>query len=192
MQFRFFPSLFQRPNKIRFDQQEDDEVIELFLRQHVIVNVGWVTLSIILLILPPILLQLDMIFGFDFAARVPVNLLLGGLVIYYLLLLAYAFEQFLSWYFNVYIVTNQHLVDVNFYSILAKEVVEISLDDIEVISQNTKGVFSSLFRYGDVTIETAADNLILKFEKVPRPDFVADKMQDLQRNRKLFFQGDQP
>jgi uncharacterized membrane protein YdbT with pleckstrin-like domain len=192
MQFRFFPSLFQRPNKIRFDAQEDNETIELFLRQHPIVNVGWVTLSLIILLLPPFLLQLDIISGFNYANRIPVNLLLGGLVIYYLLLLAYAFEEFLSWYFNVYIVTNQHLIDVNFYSILAKEVIEISLDDIEVISQNVAGVFSSLFHYGDVHIETAAENVALKFEKVPRPDFVADRIQDLQRNRKLFFEGDKP
>lgn len=192
MRFQFFPSLFQRPNKIKFDQQEDNETIELFLRQHPIVNVGWISLSLLLLLLPPFLLQMDIIFGFNYADRVPINLLLGGLVIYYLLLLAYAFEEFLSWYFNVYIVTNQHVVDINFYSILAKEVIEISLDDIEVISQHVAGVFSSLFHYGDVTIETAAENVVLLFKKVPRPDLVADRIQDLQRNRKLFFEGEKP
>lgn len=183
MRFQFFPSLFQRPNKIKFDQQEDNETIELFLRQHPIVNVGWISLSLLLLLLPPFLLQMDIIFGFNYADRVPINLLLGGLVIYYLLLLAYAFEEFLSWYFNVYIVTNMHIVDINFYSLLSKEVVEISLDDIEVISHNVDGVLGSLFHFGDVHIETAAEQKRILFAKVPRPDLVTDKVQDLQRVR---------
>lgn len=189
MQFKFFPSLFQSPKKIKFDQQEDNETIELFLRQHPIVNVFWVTISLVFLILPPILLQLDSQFNFNFAARLPTNLLLGSLLIYYLLLIAYAFEQFLSWYFNVYIITNQHIVDVNFFSLLSKEVVEISLDDVEVVAHHITGVLGSLFNFGKVEIETAAELKQILFEKVPHPDIVADRVQDLQRARKIFFEG---
>lgn len=189
MQFKFFPSLFQSPKKIKFDTQEQSEVIELFLRQHLIVNVFWVVTSLLLLILPPVFFQLDSLFGFNFTSEVPVNILSGGLIIYYLLLLAYAFEQFLSWYFNVYIVTNQHIVDVNFYSLLSKEVVEIRLDDIEVIAYHISGVLGSLFHFGNVEIETAAETKRILFEKVSRPDIVADRIQDLQRARKVFRGG---
>lgn len=192
MQFKFFPSLFKSPKKIRFEQQEENEVIELFLRQHPIVNVFWVTLSLILLILPPILLQLDTAFGFNYALDIPIKLLLGGLVIYYLLLLAYAFEQFLNWYFNVYIVTNIHIIDVNFYSLLSKEVVEISLSDIEAIVHNISGVFGSLFNYGNVEIETAAETKRVVFDKVSQPDMVADRIEDLQQARKSIFGGGGP
>lgn len=184
MNFSFFPAIFTRPLKIKFDKQEDNEEIVLFLRQHPIVNVFWVTITIFLIILPAIYLQLEPVFGFNFSASVPVKLLIGGLVIYYLLIIAYAYEQFLSWYFNVYIVTNMHIVDVNFYSLLAKEVVEISLDDIEVISHQMAGVFGSLFNFGNVEIETAAETKRIHFEKVPRPDVVTDTVQDLQRAKK--------
>lgn len=183
MKFGFFPAIFQHPNKIKFDKQEENEVIELVLRQHAFVNVFWVTTTILLLVLPVVFLQLDALFNFNFAIQIPVKLLIGGLIIYYLLLIAYAFEQFLSWYFNVYIVTNMHIVDINFYSLLSKEVVEISLDDIEVISHNVNGIFGSLFNFGDVHIETAAEQKRILFEKVPRPDVVTDKVQDLQRIR---------
>lgn len=189
MRFSFFPSLFSSPTKIRFDRQENEEVIKLFLRQHAIVNIFWVTSSIFLFILPALYLFLEGLFGFNFSVQIPVKILTGGLVIYYLLILAYAFEQFLSWYFNVYIVTNMHIVDINFYSLLAKEVVEISLDDVEVVSYKTAGVLGSLFNYGDVEIETAAETKRINFEKVPRPDIVADTIQDLQRARKHFPGG---
>ena len=184
MRFSFFPALFQNPSKIKFDKQEDNEVIELFLRQHAFVNIFWVSTTIVLLIFPAIFLQLDAILGFNYALQIPLNLLIGGLIIYYLLVMAYALEQFLSWYFNVYIVTNMHIVDVNFYSLLSKEVVEISLNDIEVISHNVDGVLGSLFHFGNVHIETAAEQKRILFEKVPRPDLVTDKVQDLQRAKK--------
>lgn len=189
MKFHFFPALFALPKKIRFDKQEENEVIELFLRQHPIVNVFWVVTSLILLVLPPIFFQVDLILGLDYVARVPLSILLGGLIIYYMLILAYAFEQFLSWYFNVYIITNMHIVDINFYSLLSKEVVEISLSDIEVISHHVDGVLGSLFHFGDVEIETAAETKRIVFEKVPRPDIVTDKVQDLQRAKRAMGGG---
>lgn len=184
MQFKFFPALFNSPRKIRFDQQEDNEVIELFLRQHPIVNVFWVVTSLILLVLPPVFFQIESIFDLNFTSQTPTGVLLGSLIVYYLVLLAYALEQFLSWYFNVYIITNMHIVDVNFYSLLSKEVVEVSLSDIEVIAHNVAGVLGSLFHYGNVEIETAAETKRILFEKVPRPDLVTDRVQDLQRARR--------
>lgn len=189
MQFKFFPSFFQTPKKIKFEQQEENEVIELFLRQHPIVNVFWIVTSLFLLVLPPIFLQIEAVFALNLTTHIPTPVFLGGLVLYYLIVLAYAFEQFLSWYFNVYIVTNLHIVDVNFYSLLSKEVVEISLDDIEVVAHNIAGVFGSLFNFGDVEIETAAESKRILFEKVPRPDVVADRVQDLKRVRKTMGGG---
>lgn len=189
MRFSFFPAIFQHPLKIKFDKQEEHESIELFLRQHPIVNIFWIVTTIVLLIMPAILLQLDVLLGFNFSVSIPVDLLIGGLLIYYLLILAYAFEEFLSWYFNVYIVTNLHIVDINFFSLLAKEVVEISLDDIEVISHNVDGVLGSLFNFGNVHIETAAEQKRILFAKVPRPDIVTDRVQDLQRARHAMSGG---
>lgn len=189
MQFKLFPALFQIPKKIRFERQEENEVIELFLRQHPIVNVFWVTVSLIFLVLPPVFLQVDSILQLNLTSQTPTAILLGGLIVYYLILLAFAFEQFLGWYFNVYIVTNMHIVDVNFYSLLSKEVVEIFLDDIEVIAHNVSGVLGSIFHYGDVEIETAAETKRILFEKVPRPDLVTDRVQDLQRARKTVKGG---
>lgn len=189
MQFKFFPALFQSPKKIKFERQEENEIIELFLRQHPIVNVFWIVASLFLLVLPPVLLQIESMFQLNITTKIPTPVLLGGLTLYYLIILAYAFEQFLSWYFNVYIITNLHIVDVNFYSLLSKEVVEISLDDIEVVAHNIAGIFGSLFNFGDVEIETAAETKRILFEKVPHPDMVADRIQDLQRVRRTMGGG---
>lgn len=179
MKFLFFPALFDHPTNISFAEQEADETIILFLRQHPIVNIPWILASLIASILPVVFIQLDTIFNAGFFSNIPNSLLIAGLIIYYLLILGYAIEQFLHWYFNIYIVTNKHIVDVDFDSLLYRKITEINLTDIESVNNKIVGIFASLFNFGNVNVETAATRQAVVFIKVPRPDFVADTIQDL-------------
>lgn len=181
MEFKLFPAFFDNPAKIRFSEQEANETIELFLRRHAIVNVPWIITALIAIILPVILIQLDQMFALNFIAPIPTSILAGGLVIYYLIIIGYVLEQFLHWYFNIYIVTNIHIVDVNFDSLLFRNITEIALKDIESVSSSIKGFFGSLFNFGNVNIETAATSQASIFEKVPKPDQVADRIEDLRQ-----------
>lgn len=179
MKFLFFPALFNNPANISFAEQEADEKLVLFLRQHPIVNVPWILVSLFALLAPILFIQLDLFFGIGFFTRVPLGIFMGGLIIYYLLILGYVVEQFLHWYFNIYIVTNIHLLDVDFDSILYRRITEVNIKDVESVKSKLVGVFASLFNYGDVKVETAAARQEIDFIKVPQPDFVADTIQDL-------------
>lgn len=185
MRFRLFPSLFDHPDKMRFLEQEPAEIIELFLRQHWVLNVPWIFLSLLGLALPLILLWLDQFFGTNYAFKIPLQLLLGGIIVWYLLITAYALESFLFWYFNVYIVTNLHLVDINFFNILNRQILEIKLINIEGVSSKMKGLVGSFFNYGDVYARTAAEHQVITFDNVPNPDFVTDRIQDLSGERSI-------
>lgn len=182
MKLGLFPSLFDHPTKIRFVEQETDEVIELLLRQHWVTNVPWIFFSLIAFILPAILLQLDQGLGINFSQSIPLNILIEGLVIWYLLILAFVIEKFLHWYFNVYIVTNIHLIDINFETLLNRSIVEAGLENVESASSRISGIIRSLFRYGDVIVQTAAESQQITFDAVPNPDFVTDRINDLRRH----------
>lgn len=180
MHFKLFPSLFQNPQKIKFIEQEPNEQIILFLRQHGITNVPWIFLALLAIFLPFIVIQLDISLGTNFLINVPNQALIGGLVIYYMLIIAYIIEQFLFWYFNIYIVTNLHLVDINFNSLLSRDIIELEFRDVESVATDIRGIFASLFNFGDVSVKTAAEKVPVVFARVPRPDLVADIIQDLQ------------
>jgi len=92
---------------------------------------------------------------------------------------AYAFERFLSWFFNVNIVTDQRIIDVNFPSILYKDVSECKIDHIEDISSKIGGFIRSFLNYGDVLIQTAGTLPELTFEAIPFPDKAAEIINDL-------------
>src|SRR3989344_4559503 len=80
-----------------FDTQEKEEKIILLLRQHPIVNLGWMLAAGVLMLLPAFWELLP----FDF---LPARFQVMTAVLWYLLVLAFVLEQFLNWYFNVYIV----------------------------------------------------------------------------------------
>lgn len=179
MRFRLFPSLIDHPQHLRFSEQETDEVVDLFLRQHWILNVPWLFFSLLGLALPLILLMLDQFLGTNYVFRIPFDIILGGIIVWYMLIMAYALESFLFWYFNVYIITNKHLVDINFYNLLNRQVLEIRTANIEGVTSKMRGLIGSFFSFGDVNVRTAAEHQVVTFDRVPNPDFVADRIQDL-------------
>lgn len=179
MHLSFFPDFFDKPEGIQFAEQETNETIELMLRQHWVTNIPWIFTSLIAFALPAILLSFDKSSGSNLIAKLPLELVLGGLIIWYMLVLAYVIERFLHWYFNIYIVTNLHVIDINFDSLLSREFLEAGLENVESASSKISGIFASLFNYGNVVIQTAAHTQDLTFTAVPFPDEVVDRINDL-------------
>lgn len=189
MHFKFFPAFFDCPTKISFVEQEENEKIELFLRRHFITNIPWIVVSVLGFFLPLILVSVDQVFNINLVPQLPIKIITGALIVYYLLLLAYIFENFLFWYYNIYVVTNLHLVDVELISILSRSIKEIELRDIEDITSKIGGIIRSLFNFGTVTIKTAAQKEEVSFDEVPKPDLVADRISDLSKKA---GEGDNP
>lgn len=181
MQFRFFPSFFDRPTKMRFAEQEVDEIIELLLRQHWVVNVPWIFYSILAILLPFVVYNLRNLIGIPFIGAAPVSLQIAVLTVWYLIILAYAIESFLHWYFNIYIVTNQHLVDVDLESLLSPKVTEAEVADIQSAAFDVKGLIRSFFNFGNVVIQTAAESQQITFNNIPYPAQVVDRVNDLRQ-----------
>lgn len=179
MNLGLFPAFFERPLHINFEQQEPDELIELFLRRHWVTNVPWIIVALILSILPFIIVMVDVFLQLGLTTSLPIQISAGIIILWYLIITAYVIENFLFWYFNIYIVTNKHIVDINYSSLLSRSVVEVKLQDVESQKSGIKGVIRQLFNFGDVIIETAAENQRIDFIDIPKPDLVADRVQDL-------------
>lgn len=175
----FFPSLFDKPDGIRYGEQEPNEVIELMLRRHWVTNIPWIITALFLFALPAIISFIDQTFNFNLLSQVAPSIVIGALILWYLLVLGYVFEQFLYWYYNIYLVTNFHIIDINFFSLLYRTVTESELTDIQSTSTKIAGIIASLFNFGDVIVQTAAKGQAIEFLDVPRPDFVADRIEEL-------------
>lgn len=172
-----FSAFFAYPKNLTFNEQEEDEQIILLLRAHIITNIPWILATIVLLIVPLIL--------FPLLAAIGVLPTLGfglGFIItifWYLGTFTYAFLSFLYWYFNVYIVTDERIVDVDWYSIVYRKVSSCQISKVQDVSASQVGALSGIFDFGNVDIQTAAELDNFTFERVPFPQLVAKKLQQL-------------
>lgn len=161
------------PENIRFETQEIKEEIILLLRRHWVTNIPWILLATLMLFTPLILRF------FPLLAFLPSRYQVMAVIIWYLLIIAFIFEQFLTWFFNVYIITDERIVDIDFYSLLYKEVSDCKIDRIQDVTYKMGGVIRAIFNYGDVFIQTAAERPQFEFLAVPKPDRVAAVLRDL-------------
>ncbi len=161
------------PDHINFIGKDHNEKIILLLRRHPITNIPWIFLSIILVSAPIVL------FAFGLLDFIQANFLTVGLIFWYLFSFAFIFEEFLSWFFNVYIVTDERVFDVDFLNLIYREITDANIDQIQDVTVRVGSVIRTVFDYGDVVIQTAAQIPQIEFEAVPHPDRVAQVLREL-------------
>lgn len=178
-QMNIFKSLEEHPKNIHFESQEPGEQVHFLLRRHPITNLKWIIASIAAIIAPPAVMTF-LINGVDNPfALIPAKLQLMSIIIWYLLVLLLTFESFLIWYFNVYIITNKRVIDVDFIGFWGKRISEASLDNVEDATYQTTKLLHILFDYGNIFMQTAAEQREFEFHSIPKPGLVHDKLTDL-------------
>ncbi len=172
-------ALLQNPPQTHFESQEKGEEIVFLLRRHWVTNVGWLLRSLLLLFVPLVVVFLFREESLTFLAAWPVNFEVLVLLLWYLLVLGYTLEAFLTWYFNVYIVTSRRVVDIDFWGLFYKNVSETPISNVQDVTYTMSGVVQTVFNYGTICIQTAAEQREFEFEDIPNPGYVHDRLTDL-------------
>jgi hypothetical protein len=161
------------PDKVNFETRDREEKIILLLRRHPITNVRWIATVILMTLIPLFLI------GFPILSILPVNFQVILFLSWYLVTTAYALENFLSWFFNVNIITDERIVDIDFYNLIYKEVSDTNIDRIQDVTYKMGGAVRTIFNYGDVLVQTAAEVPNFDFLAVPNPHQVVKILQEL-------------
>jgi hypothetical protein len=174
----------QNPEGIKFETQAADETIILFMRKHFITNLSWILLTVVLILLPPLILS--GVFGFSFVEILNLSpqTTVAVILAWYLFVTGYAFEQFIVWYFNIYIVTNRRVVDIDFFHLLYKSISAADLEDLEDVTFRMGGIFQAIFNYGDIELQTAGTVTQFEFHAVPHPAQVQKTILELTKKKK--------
>lgn len=171
--FGLFSAFIPRPAKIRFDTQDRQEEIILLLRSHPLTNLPWVIITVLMITTSLLILK------FTNLSFIPGNFILVSLLTWYLLTFAFAFSQFLRWFFGVFIITDERVIDIDFPNLLFRRIAQTKIDKIQNVSLKTGGYLRSLFDYGDVLIQAAEAVPQIVFEAVPNPERVAEVLDAL-------------
>lgn len=172
-------SFWERPEGVIFEDKEDDEIILLLVRRHFVTNLHWLFISIVLFIVPLIFIPFSSTLSvFDFL-QLPTRFIIIFIIFYYMVAFTYLFVNFITWYFNVSLITNKRIVDVNFSELVYKNVAATKLNLLQDASYSQIGVLRGLFDYGDVLMQTAGSLDNFSFPAVPKPERVVRLVEEL-------------
>lgn len=165
------------PQNVHFAGELPGEDIVLILRAHLITTVPWIVLTVLGTLLPFVLIPLITVTGlipFAFA-----NFVFFITVLWYMGLFSYAFLKILFWYFNVGIITNERVVDVDWHTLTSHDVTNTRISKFEDVKSVRNGVLQGLFDYGTVYAQTAGEERNVEFDNTAHPDLVVRKLQEL-------------
>jgi len=166
-----FAAYCQNPGDISFKNQDKDEQVLLFVRKHFITNLPWIIIGIFLITLPLIVGPLGFFLKIS-SPFVSAKLILFLTLFYYLFSASFIFIKFITWYFNVSLITNERIIDIDFSDIIYKNLASTTLSLVQDVSYSQTGVFRTFFHYGDVLVQTAGESTNFDFDAVPQPENV--------------------
>ncbi len=79
---------------------------------------------------------------------------------------------------NQLIITDRNVTQVLQAGLFSRKVSELTMDNIEDVTANQKGIFPTLFNYGILTVETAGEQNNFIFKYCPNPNAYAKALQD--------------
>lgn len=173
-------SFCQNPKGIKFQTQKETETIILFLRPYFLTNLPWILLSIILIFLPLVIAIFLPMFGINLlSSAVIIHFATVYLIFYYLILFSYMLITFLTWFYNIFIVTADRIVDINYSDIVVHNVSETKLNHIEDVRYAQSGFIPTLFNYGDLFAQTAGEMENFEAHSIPKPKEATDIIANL-------------
>lgn len=159
-------------------EQEKDIVI--FARRHWASLLGQIILSTAMLIIPLAIVIILQIRDTHFYQGISRNFIVVGASIYYLVALTFSFTAWISYYYDLYIVTKDTIIDITQIGFFGRKISQLSLLRVQDVSSNIKGILPTLFAYGDVLIETAGERSeTFLLEAVSNPQEFAAKVLEL-------------
>lgn len=163
-------SFCQNPKGVSFQTQKEKEKILLFLRAHFLTNLSWILITLILIVLPLMILAFLSSFKLDFlSAPAAFRFTIVFTFFYYLLVSSYILVNFLHWFYNVFIVTSERIVDIDYSDIVVHNVAVTGLSHVQDINYTQSGFIPTLFNYGDLFVQTAGDERNFEAYSIPKP-----------------------
>ena len=97
-------------------------------------------------------------------------------VLYWSFLWLFFFYQVLLYSLSVFIVTNKRVIKIETLGFFNYQRNETFLENIQEIRVEVKGLFASIFHFGNLEIQTAAENVRLVFNYAPFPEKIKEKI----------------
>jgi uncharacterized membrane protein YdbT with pleckstrin-like domain len=93
---------------------------------------------------------------------------------YALFIWLFLFFSFIDYYLDIWIITDERIIDVRQEGFFSRTVSELKLFQVQDVTSELKGVFQFIFKFGDVHVQTAGEVQRFIFSQIPNPEGIRD------------------
>lgn len=93
---------------------------------------------------------------------------------YSLFICLFSFFSFIDYYLDIWLITDERIIDVRQEGFFSRVVSELKLFQIQDVTSELKGFFQFVLKYGDVHVQTAGEARRFIFNDIPNPEKVRD------------------
>jgi hypothetical protein len=160
-----------------FPSQEKDEAVFVFARPYWFAFLPTLFIFIFLFTLSAI--GQIFITGASGITAFTMNMVIILIGIFQLMALVVFLVAVLDYYFDVLIVTDRRVVDIDQEQLFYRKISELNLRDIEDTSFSRQGFFQTLLNYGTISIQTAGEKSNFTINNIKFPSEIATIISDL-------------
>ncbi|MBP6925444.1 MAG: PH domain-containing protein [Candidatus Pacebacteria bacterium] len=159
-----------------------ENIIHVF-RKHWFVIFSEALLFIVIFMLPIILITIGITATGVMISPI-VQAMLQVLGLGWLLLLWIGFSiVYTDYYLDVWVLTNQRLVDIEQQGLFTREIATLGLDKIQDVTTKQSGIFPTILNFGDVHLQSAGGEREFIIHYVHDPKHVRDLLMHEQENK---------
>jgi hypothetical protein len=154
-----------------FDDQLDDEEVLFVFRKHPIVMRKGLIISMVAIMLGTI----------PSLIKPEYSYLFGGLAVGFLLAAILFIPSWITWYYSVFIITDQRLIQITQKGFWNRSVVDIGLPQIQMVNYEISGFQETLLGFGTIMMQTFVGDLVI--HEIHKPAHIQQKILGILREK---------
>jgi hypothetical protein len=163
------------------DQMDDEEVLLVFRKHPVVMRKGLVLGSFGLLVGPLYTIVLTLIYANNPEKYPSVNFFFASLGVSAALGILLLFPSWISWYYSLFIVTDQRFIQINQKGMFHRSLVDIALNQIQMVNYEVSGMQETMLGFGTIMMQTYMGDLVV--HDVSHPAKIQKKLLGILREK---------
>jgi hypothetical protein len=165
-----------------FPGQRENEKILMVIRKHPIVYIRIVVVALVFVGVPLVFLYSFVIKGHIFVDNNIVNIVVTLFACLYALYgMLFTCMALMDEQFDLFILTDDRLIDITQVTILKSTVSSTPLKHIQDSTSTISGLFQTFLNYGNIEVQTAGNSPVFHIDRVPDPSMLARKILNYAR-----------
>lgn len=156
------------------------EKVQLFLRRHWVTPLEIIIYAVLMYAVP----VAGLWYYWDKVSVYLENQYLGPIIVllisgYALAVWLFVFLGLTDYYLDIWIVTNERVINIEQRGLFTRVASELHLSAIEDTTSEVKGIFRTFLDYGNVYVQTAGERTRFIFKNVPHPEKIKEQIVKL-------------